>query len=341
MFGLATDNIGELVMEHFNMMDTLTRKTIINLNEADGNQVLVKLASKLYEAIIHKVDNIDFGTIPMSKGDITQIDNYEGIIECVDTMEKLIKEFHQNEEPIKVIKTAIENVKSRKAIFEKGFRYNVEVIMLTYSTITLAIISSTSLMISSCVEMMKSPNQDNFDMSISNVASVRTKEFLLFNNLKKFNKICLNKKLDKSLEHALSMVSDHFVGTATGAIVGIAAVATMIRFIIPMLRELIFFFFSTRMKISDYFEIQGDLLQSNAYTVQMNETLKKSEREQIAKKQLKLANKFKKIANKMTIDNKKSESKAQSEIAGDNKKYKIKELSDELPDSAASSSSLF
>ena len=55
--------------EHLDLTDDLTRKAVIVMNEAEQTSVLTALTSKLYDNIVSKVDDIDFGEIPMTKGD--------------------------------------------------------------------------------------------------------------------------------------------------------------------------------------------------------------------------------------------------------------------------------
>ena len=47
--------------EYFDIQDTKTRKILLAVNEADQNKILTSLTSKLYDNIIDKVDEIDFG----------------------------------------------------------------------------------------------------------------------------------------------------------------------------------------------------------------------------------------------------------------------------------------
>lgn len=328
----------QIISENFDITHAETRKTLLAIDEADQNQVLVALAGKLYDNIIDKVDDIDFGSIPSSKGDITQIENYDKLIECIDTMEKILSNYKQSTDPILVIKSAVNNIKTRTPEFEKGYRIKNEMTMLFYCSIVLAVISSTSLLISSCIEFIKNPNNDDFNISLSKVSLNKTKKGLLFNNLKRFNKICENKSLDKSLDYVMKMQSNNFLGSASvGAIVGAVAIGTIILNILPIIRELIFFFFYSRTKMSDYFEVQANLLQMNAYNLQnSNPIMKKGEKSKIVKNQLKISDFFKKLSNKLSIESKKGEVSAKKNIDNDKVKYKISDVVDEMPDSASS-----
>ena len=328
-----------IIKEYYDITDTETRQILVSVSEADKNQVLSSLTNKLYNDIVDKVDDIDFGTIPMSKGDITKIDNYERLIECVNTLKDIMEEYHQDtKDNIEVISNAINNIASRKDLFMKSFQMNLELPMVIYNTIVLSIVSSVSFMISSCIEFVKSPNKDSFDIEVDKVALKKTKDNVLFDNLKKFNESCRKGQLDKTIDFVIKNNVKNFTGYEVGLVLSGIALIGIILNIIPILRELIFFFYYSRVKISDYFDIQADLLQVNAYNVESNSTLSKEERTKIVKKQMKIVDMFRKIANTIGIDNKSSEVKATKEIAKTSKeKYKYSDLNDSLPDSVASS----
>ena len=86
------DLYNKIIKEHFDIMDTQTRKVLVSIDEADQNQVLGNLATKLYDSIVKKVTDIDFGQIPLSKGDITKIPNYMDIVECLSTIREVMQE---------------------------------------------------------------------------------------------------------------------------------------------------------------------------------------------------------------------------------------------------------
>ena len=167
---------------------------------------------------------------------------------------------------------------------------------------------------------------------------------MLYNNLKKFNKICSNGELDKAMEHILdrrikklseaAVVSGGIAAIVTGAIVGSVLLVILLS-IIPLIREMVFFFYHARTRISDYLNMQADLLQMNAYNVQNASNKTEEEKEHIIAKQLKIVERFRKAANKIAITGKKAEVDATKEIANSSKKMKLQDVSDELPDSVS------
>ena len=330
---MSKRDVDLIFREHMDLDDRETLKVLASINEADQNQVLYNLCGKLYEKLIDKVDDIDFGEIPSTKGDITKLSNYTNMMECVDILKNLLKEFKESTSTILEVEKAINNIKKRKELFQKGFRYNVELPIVIYSTMTLSVISSISFLISSCVEYIKMPNKDSFDIVVDRVALVKSKDNLLFKNLSRFNEACVKGQIDTAINDVMKGLEKGFVGEY-GFLVGATALVVLITCIIPLLRELIFFFYYSRTRVSDYFEVQANLLQMNIYNLQSNQEIDKDKKTKIIKKQSKLVDKFRKISNFFAVKAKESENKTDRDIAHDNTKYKTNDVLDSLPDSA-------
>lgn len=333
---MSKRDVDLIFREHMDLDDRETLKVLASINEADQNQVLYNLCGKLYEKLIDKVDDIDFGEIPSTKGDITKLSNYTNMMECVDILKNLLKEFKESTSTILEVEKAINNIKKRKELFQKGFRYNVELPIVIYSTMTLSVISSISFLISSCVEYIKMPNKDSFDIVVDRVALVKSKDNLLFKNLSRFNEACVKGQIDTAINDVMKGLEKGFVGEY-GFLVGATALVVLITCIIPLLRELIFFFYYSRTRVSDYFEVQANLLQMNIYNLQSNQEIDKDKKTKIIKKQSKLVDKFRKISNFFAVKAKESENKTDRDIAHDNIKYKTNDVLDSLPDSADTS----
>lgn len=326
----------EALDNYFDFSDEDTRR-LRGINEEDQSRVLMAITTKLYDQIINKVDDIDYGEIARTKGDITKLSNYEQMRECIGVLGDLFKEYKQDIAPVKAIEDALNNVVQRRELFMKAFIIKSEYAILTYDTICLAIVESISLLISTCIEFIKSPTDDCIEMIINNVTTAKTSRHLLFDNLKKFNAACYNGELDKALAYVMD--KRNFLGgagIAAGAIVGLGLIMN----IIPILRELIYFYYNGRVRISDYLSVQADLLQINAYNLEANrQGMSAEERKKIAKKQLKIVEGMRRVANAIAVDAVTSEKSATKDIVNDSRKYKASEVMDSMPDSAGESDS--
>ena len=332
-----------VITEHFDINDDNTRSTLLNIDEADQSKVLESLTSKLYKSIMDKVDDIDFGSIPETKGDITKLENYNELLECINVIRSILIEYRQDLTPVDTILTAITNVQDRKDLFEKGFVFKLDLPILMYNSIVLSIVSSVSLIIATSIEFIKDAGEQSFNISFDKVAYVRSKDNVLFQNLQKFNRACSSGEMDRSIEYVIKSGSKQLLGVDTLTVVSVAAVIAIVVNIIPILRELVFFYYHCKQSIADYFAIQSELLKINAEYVKTNPISGKTdaERREIVKKQSKVADFFKKIANALDIDMKTAESKSKKDLNASNKKYKLDELEVDKLDSAPEKSSIF
>lgn len=220
MFYGMSDYI-QIVSEEYDLSDPYTKKKVLYCNEAQRMTNIEHLTNRLYNHIKAQTDKIDFGTIPKSKGDITRIDNYQNLIDCIDIMHKMIVQYHEKTDIIDTITTAMDNIQRRQRIFEKAFTLNIDFPMLMYNTIVLSCVSSVSLMIATCVEYVKE-GKDSFTMSFDKVAYAKSKDHVLYITLNMFNKTCIDGTMDKLLNQSIKMnaVSESYIeeGITTDAI---------------------------------------------------------------------------------------------------------------------------
>lgn len=325
-------------LHYFDMTDKETRTILFAVNEDDQNRILTALTSKLYDNIIDKVDEIDFGDIPETKGDFSKLPNFKKIVDCIDLIDQIVKKYKQKPDCINTIKTALQNLLQRKELFEKAYRYNSEMLIILYNSIALGIISGLSLLIATCIEFIKAPGKQEYQVTFDAVAYNRTRDHLIFDNLNKFNAACASGKINSVGDAMLRNHMKNFTGVELGFFAGGIAIIGLILNIVPIMRELIFFYYYSRTRVADYFEMQANLLQMNAHNIQMSDGVHTAEeKEKIIKRQNKIIEVFRRISNFFQVTSKNAEVRATKEIVQNDKKFKTNELLDEIPDSASTS----
>ena len=195
----------QIIKENFDLSDRATRKYLVSLDEDDRSAVTTALASALYDKIVANVDKIDFGSIPKSMGDITKVDGFDKTIECIDIIKKLVTEYKESTETVDTVSNAIENVKSRKALFMKAFATKSNLPINFYNLIVLAIEHSVSFLISVCIEYIKNNDTKTIDMAIDKAAYNNAQDNLLFEQLKGFNEACGSGELDSTFTEILKV----------------------------------------------------------------------------------------------------------------------------------------
>lgn len=374
------EEYNNFIREVFDLNDDETREALISVDEAVRENVLASLSMKFYNDIMNKVDDIDFGTIPDSKGDITKVENYEQMNSCLVTLRGILTEYNQQPTQIDEIETAINNMINNTGLFERAFKIKADLPVVIYCTMVFAIVSSISLMMTSSIEFIKNPVHENFTVEFHKAGLTKTQNSLMYNNIVKFNKSVKKGEFNAAMEDLLKGVSmkkirensdildfedeplnegktkimnglksvanafadpNGFIGSTVGkikntwkeniptpvkgAIYSIIAIVGLL-FIV---RELIFIFYHTRVKISDYFEAQANILQMNAYTLEYNSDINKTpeQKADIMKRQLHIAERFRSISNFFAIKSREGEVKTQKQLAAE-PKYTLSDISD-------------
>ena len=343
---MLREQYNALIKEHFDIMNNETRKVLVTINEADQNQVLGSLATRLYDSIVKKATDIDYGQIPASKGDITKIPNYLDIVQALTTVRDMQVATKQSTESADIIFTAIENLKKSNKLWDRGFLMDCEMIVVFYNTIALSIVSATSLLISATVEFVKEPDSGIIDLELAKVSNHKTRDGLLFKNLEKFNKAYKKGDIEKTLEpllRAQRQMKESVENNGTVVMENIAAllftgamVVGLLSTIIPILHQLTTSLYCLRQNLSEYLSGEADIIMLNAEKVQYNRTKTPEQKKKIIAKQHKIADRFKKWANKLIIKSTKAEKDAEKMIKEEqNNKKKIGDIVDDMPDSAS------
>ena len=331
----------EFVKEYFDITDRETRKVLVTINEADQNQVMGSLATKLYDAIVKKVTDIDFGQIPQSRGDITKIPNYLDMVECLTTIRDMMVASKQSTQTADTIFLAIENMKKYQKIWEKGYVLDNEMAIVFYNTIALSIVSAISLLTSATVEFVKNPQSDVIDLELAKVANHKTKDNLLFKNLDKFNKACRKGDIEKIFNEVLKaqrqLKEETIVKENIAAILFTGAmVLGLLSTVIPILHQLTNALYCLRQNVAEYLAGEADVIRLNAEKVQYNRAKSPEQKKKIIARQHKIADHFKKWSNKLMIKANKADVEANKKIKEENSnKSKIGDVVDEMPDSAS------
>ena len=334
-----------IVNEFVDLTDRDTLSYVVGLDEAGQDQLLASLTDKLYNKIVEKVADIDFGTIPKSRGDITQIENYESMKECIDIIRNIVKQYNMSTEPIDQIDAAIQNVKERERLFSRCYVMNLELGQVMYETIVLSIVSSVSLLIATSIDFIKSPTDETFEMSLDKVSYKKTTEAVLFNDIRKFNIACKKGQIDKTIDGlaangrakamtgavAAGVVGKVVLGGIIGAIAAKQILIPLAKNILPLLQSMVYFHYANQQSISDYFALQADLLQTNTANIEYRTDLTPQQKKKIIDKQLKVTEKLRKVSDKFRIKMKAAEIDSDKLAKSEYKKFQKEELETSEP----------
>ena len=149
-------------------------------------------------------------------------------------------------------------------------------------------------------------------------------------------------KANSALKESTSEpVSESVALSVIAGVVGAGMlVITLIGVVVPILHELVSALYAARQDVSDYFEIQSKIVQFNAEQLKYNYTKSETEIKKIYDKQIKIADVFKKISNKLAVKMNKAENDAKRMIEQEKQeKYNVEDL--DMQDVPVTTSSIF
>lgn len=291
------------------------RNEVMGLMEAEAEAVNNTMVSNLYKSAIEKA-YIDFDDIPESKGDITRYSGYSSMVQVLDLIEQLSVKYNTKVPEVQIVRDAISNITAYRDSFEKGFKLEKEFIILLYNSMVYATVEATSIIISSYVDFVKRPDAVEFTIIKDRTRGGHT----VIQNLQKFNKSVKNGDLAKVLRAVINTGKENLIGIDDLVVptIIIGAVITLV----PLIRELIFGFYYSRMRLSDYLEQQAMLLEINKQNIESSNRPAR-EKTRIVKKQERTIQNLHRLSEKIKVDNKMSDSKATVELHKENKAWTI------------------
>ena len=325
---VMTKEFKQIVSEYMDITDYKTNTRLYNLDEAEQNTVLLSLTNKLYQMIVAKIDDVEKGDIPKSRGDITRLPKYNQLKECAKTLTSIFEQYKEDTAPVKVIENAIDNLEDNSDVFVQAYMAKVDFGIMIYESVTLAVIGSLSYMIACCIEYVKDPKNDGLTIVMDKTGVAKVKEHLLYENLVKFNEACRTNDIENAIRPLIKNRTQNLFGVGGLVLVkGLLIAVPVIIALIPLVKDLVYYFFAARQRVSVYFDIQADLLEMNANELKDNPNITTdADRKSVIRKQLQVARTFRQIADKLAVEAKTAENKADKEIKKDNKKYRIDDV---------------
>jgi len=281
----------------------------------------------LFSSVINKA-HIDFGDIPKSEGNIHNYSGYNTMLETLNTIKSLAGEQKVKDADMyaDIVVTAIRNIASMSATYQKGFTTKTAYVALEYNLFVYLCIEATSAILYSFVDYIKDPAKDTMEIKIKN-SKLRADEFY-FEQLKSYNNMIDKHGIDyrKTLETMCNKGKNNFLGVDT--IVGIGVISAVVFSIVPITRKVIYQVYKLRSSLSDYLEMQSKFLEMNESCVRNNSNFDAKKKKDIIDKQKKLANTLKKLADGIRVKSAKSISDSKRELDNDNKSFSIDGLRD-------------
>lgn len=327
MMRYTRNGINKIVYEASTYED---RKYMDTMMESDVNQLNATSTQKLYTSVLER-NNVDFGDIPKAKGDIDQVKYIKSTVECLDILATMAEKNRMTVPEIAEVRTCINNLRNLKGYFTEGCKTGNEYVSIMFSCMTMACIDVTSNLIGSFLDYLTVSGGSDVRTFNAITNKDKNRALVTLESIRNFNSLYASGKVQASLSALLKDDKKNFAGTAaiaTGVAVTALSIGAMMA-VVPLTRELIFFFYNTRVTISDYLTMQSNLLEMNKLVVEAS-TKGPKEKAKIIKKQDEAIKKMRKIADKIAINNVNAKDVAKKEIKDENSLWSLNNIEKQI-----------
>ena len=293
-----------------------------SMNKHDIAQVNANLMQRLYKSMV-EFNSTDFGEIPDSMGDIEKLKCYKPTVECLDIVESLMKQNKIKEPALDDTRLAISNIIKLKPHFVDAFKLKQDYIILVYNTCVMAVLDATRLLITEYVNYMTGPNTATFKLT---GRTDKSRGLRSIECLRTFNKLVKD-----------NTVNDTFVGLKSSAsnlsgemAIPLVVIGGLVA-LLTLSRQLILFFYQSRVKLSDYLEMEAMFLEANKLSVEASK-LPPEKRKQVLLKQEKVILKLRRLADALKIKTEDADASSRVMEKKQNSSWSLKEIERDMAD---------
>ena len=298
-----------------NALTFVDKHKISSLLEAEMPTVNNTMIANLYKSALEK-SHIDFEDIPNSAGDITKYNGYKSMMSSIALLKDIANKSNVKISDLDIVETAISNITAYRDVFEKGFKLEKEFIILQYNLLVSACVESVSIIISSYVDYIKRPDKIEFTIIKNN----RQSGWLCIQNLEKFNSCVKTGDFSKAVNGVINTGKASLIGVDDIIIPTLIIGGVLL--IVPIIRELIFYFYYSRMKLSDYLKQQATFIELNKNTISIS-TLPANKKTDILNKQSAVIKQLHSLSDKIKVNHITSENKSMDALHRENKGWTI------------------
>lgn len=320
----------KILMESGDGKEYYEVKTIL---EDATSPITASYRERLFQSVIDK-GHIDFGSIPLSKGDIKSYSGYKNMIDTLDVIIGIGTEEKSNVVGYaNTVLEAIKNIEALTSVFQKGFAAKNEYVMLEYNTYVFTCVEATTTLIYEFVDFVKRPDKPTYVITLKDT-KFRANTFY-FEQLNAFNNVNKNMYTNyrKMLETMISSGRNNFTGAE---VIGIAAVSMAALAVVPITRALIYHLYNLRSSISSELDLQAAFLEMNKTCIEANDAFTEDKKKKIISKQESIRKFMSALSDKIRIKESKSVKVTDKEIEHDNKTMSVNKIRKDISDSPLS-----
>lgn len=292
------------------------KRELMELLEDSRGAVHSSMLDMLYKQV-NEVRKIDFAEIAKSKGNAASLSFSKEIEQAFDSLAKSGKCVSD----LSIVKDAWTNINRLTKSFSEGYKLNADLVMLTYESMVMAVLDGTSVLITRTASAVVKTKEKTANVSINVLARFNTavKKGTVTKMIQEVNKGAL------ALSGGRSVSKEDFGVTLALGSLAAAAIA-----IIPLVRELVFYFYFTRMKIANYLDQLKLYVQINEVEIKNNKNFDSEKKKSIIEKQNSWIEKLDKVSDFIRVQQSTGEKSAKTQIKKGNSELTLDNVKNDI-----------
>lgn len=304
-----------------------TEYKLLSLSEEQKTNFADRIVTRLFNDIKSKALSVDFSILDDTKGDITKLKNYKAISNALSYLNKVANQSDAGKK-VPELKDAVNELSLTFSILQKyspqfksGYVMNNSIIRYLYTSLSIALIQSTSFLVAESVVFVKD-NLNLYKTEVKHSKNISRNNYIKalknFNTMEKKGQLVKFFKDNQQFNEAVNLGA--IAGKAKGLLNStglpifgqVVAVIGLIGFVLMTIRAIIFTYFDTRVRLSQYLKHLKDFVEMNASTLG-------TDARTIKERQEKIAVSLGKLSDVISVDQNVANDRANSQLEQSNK----------------------
>ena len=253
------------------------RGAVLAMNEANQIKVTDDLLSGMMKFITDKYNQIDFGEIEKSVGDIRRFKYYSMLMENIDTLTNIYTSSSDAGakkyiEVLTAMRAILNFLEDNRTMVSTLYKQGNGLVQITYTSLVSSCVCALGVLVNNTIRFVTTEKDTDcevlFDEIPSTIKNIHIKNITnAANNLDTIYKVLTYFSTKKGNQLTNESVS---LAAVVGGIAAGIGIIILITKLVVLIREIIYSIYHLRVKMSDMIKVQMYLLQTNIESLTSN-----------------------------------------------------------------------
>ena len=284
------------------------------MNEEQQSEKAASVLAFMRDGAHNKALDVDFRQVDKSRGDIKLVDFTDDAIEAIDSALR----YAPDHGDLRTMRSFFDQIVQHKKSFQEVYKDDDKLGIMAYQSIATTFLYGTAVVIAAYVEVSAAQSRAGSGVNVTirpssgDIFVVKSaSRYLKLMNEGTLDRVLTRKPLQEGFFDSAEDLFKKIVNSSAGRTILIGGLAIAAIFAtVYVVRESIYYFYSTRKRMAREIAVVGQFLEINA-------AMQEQSNPKVAKRQEKLAEKFRKLASMIDVKRAASERISEKAIEDD------------------------